>query len=60
MIHYIVSIVSAISFVTVVVGVLFLKECDDNYKGILPCLGITAIAGVMTLIGVYLVCVEKI
>lgn len=59
MFHYIVSIITAISFSTVVISVFGLKECDDDDT--LFWFRIFVIAGVATLIGMlYIVCVEGI
>lgn len=58
MFHYIASIITAISFSTVTTSVLALKECDDDDT--LFWLRIIVIAGVVTLIGMYIVCVEGI
>lgn len=60
MINYIVSIIGTVSFLTVAMVVLFLRECEYNFDEILPWLKVVAIAGVLTLICVYLVCVDGI
>lgn len=36
MLNYIVSIIGTISFLTVVMVVLFLRECEYNFDEILP------------------------
>lgn len=58
MFHYIASIITAISFSTVATSVFSLKECDDDDT--LFWFRIFVIAGVVTLIGMYIVCVEGI
>ena len=58
MFHYIASIITAISFSTVATSAFALKECDDDDT--LFWFRIFVIAGVVTLIGTYIVCVEGI
>ena len=58
MFHYITSIITAISFSSVVTSVFGLKECDDDDT--LFWARIFVIASVVTLIGMYIVCVEGI
>ena len=58
MFHYIVSIITAISFSAFATSAFALRECDDDDT--LFWARIFVIAGVVTLIGIYIVCVEEI
>ena len=58
MFHYIVSIITAISFSAFATRAFALRECDDDDT--LFWVRIFLIACVVTLIGIYIVCVEEI
>lgn len=58
MFHYIASIITAISFSAVATSAFGLKECND--EDTLFWFRIFVIASVVTLIGMYIVCVEGI
>lgn len=58
MFHYIASIITAISFSAMATSVFGLKECND--EDTLFWFRIFVIASVVTLIGMYIVCVEGI
>ena len=58
MFHYIVSIITAISFSAVATSAFALRECDDDDA--LFWARIFVIASVVALIGIYIVCVEEI
>ena len=58
MFHYIASIITAISFSAVATSAFALRKCDDDDA--LFWVRIFVIAVVVTLIGIYIVCVEEI